>query len=954
MKHPLTPYQVCYLAHDLTRKCAPDDPNRINAPVFDARIDLNPHQLEAALFALESPFASGVLLADEVGLGKTVEAGLLLAQRWAEGKRRLLVVAPASLTRQWADELQDKFHLPATVLTSASSAAGTPTNDDSPWACDGVVICSYHFAAAREASLKKEWWDLVVLDEAHRLRNAYKVGNRIGQTLRDVFANTQKILLTATPLQNSLMELYGLMSVLDGHLFGDAASFKYQYGQKRSDAALKPLADRIAPYCRRTLRRDVAGYIKWTHRKAHLVRFRETPEEKALYDALSDYLAKPHLFAIPKRNRHLMALMLRKLQASSPAALAGTLERLVATLAAEVAEEEMRYRATRVFSDDVDTFPVMLDEWTEEEEPESQRPNTGEQSAVWSAHEEQRVLKSIVSQARGLNRCTKADSLLATLWHAFTLSNAARERAGQQRMQPKAIIFTESRRTQDYLIERLQEVVTEDEIVAFNGTNDGPQAKAIVASWRAARAGTDQVTGNYSADARAALVQHFRSTASVMVATEAAAEGLNLQFCNLVVNYDLPWNPQRIEQRIGRCHRYGQRCDVVVINFLNEANAADQRVYELLDTKCRLFEGVFGASDEILGAIGTDFNFEKRIALIYESCRTPEEIDEGFARLQQELDEQITHARNSATDKLFARFKPEVTDRVRTDAKKRQRRVGEALWGITREVLRGHTTFNDDDRSFILDRLPDRSLDVPLGCYVLPQDEDSTTSHAYRLGHPLAQWVLSQGRAIRPVVKEVLLHESPERVGAESGWCLCCLVTTTGATASEEVLGVCTETVDWRRLMECDSTVGEPCKVPLGVLTVLRNRMNSEVRRRSERTNNQSLKWVAREKAKLQAWARDKEIAIEREIQQVTEKADAAASASRATINEEEVAKKGMESLREEQLARKKVVELTERLLAVRRESGEEQGRMVLAMLKECDVKAEAKDLFLFFWKCAS
>src|ERR1019366_2817095 len=137
----------------------------------------------------------------------------------------------------------------------------------------------------------------------------------------------------------------------------------------------------------------------------------------------------------------------------------------------------------------------------------------------------------------------------------------------------------------------------------------------------------DIVTGIPAADRRKALVDYFRDHGSIMVATEAAAEGINLQFCSMVVNYDLPWNPQRIEQRIGRCHRYGQQHDVVVINFLNKANAADLRVFELLDEKFQLFSGVFGASDEILGTIESGVDFERRIVAIYQTCRTTEAIN---------------------------------------------------------------------------------------------------------------------------------------------------------------------------------------------------------------------------------------------------------------------------------------------------------------------------------------
>src|SRR5690606_18712894 len=146
------------------------------------------------------------------------------------------------------------------------------------------------------------------------------------------------------------------------------------------------------------------------------------------------------------------------------------------------------------------------------------------------------------------------------------------------------------------------------------------------------------------ADTRAALVEHFKERGKVMIATEAGAEGINLQFCSLVINYDLPWNPQRIEQRIGRCHRYGQKHDVVVVNFVDRSNEADARVYELLSQKFKLFEGVFGASDEVLGAIGSGVDFERRIAAIYQNCREPAEIQAGFEALQSELAGEINEA----------------------------------------------------------------------------------------------------------------------------------------------------------------------------------------------------------------------------------------------------------------------------------------------------------------------
>lgn len=203
----------------------------------------------------------------------------------------------------------------------------------------------------------------------------------------------------------------------------------------------------------------------------------------------------------------------------------------------------------------------------------------------------------------------------------------------------------------------------------FNGTNTDPESQEIYKKWLEKHTGTEKVTGSKTADMRSALVDYFRDEATIMIATEAAAEGINLQFCSLVVNYDLPWNPQRIEQRIGRCHRYGQKHDVVVVNFLNIKNAADRRVYELLDQKFKLFSGVFGASDEVLGSIESGVDFEKRIARIYQECRTEEEIQASFDALQKELEARINKEIMRTRQKLLENFDEEVTEKLRVNLK---------------------------------------------------------------------------------------------------------------------------------------------------------------------------------------------------------------------------------------------------------------------------------------------
>jgi adenine-specific DNA-methyltransferase len=217
-----TDHQAKYFAYDLTRRFAPDSAERLAGAVAGAQVDLNPHQVDAALFAFASPFSKGALLADEVGLGKTIEAGLVISQRWAERKRRVLIIVPSNLRKQWHQELSEKFFLPCEILESKSYNQAIKSGKVRPFDIpNAVVICSYQFARNKSSDVHAAPWDLVVIDEAHRLRNVYKPSNVIANTLKRALSEKQKLLLTATPLQNSLLELYGLVSFIDDHAFGD-------------------------------------------------------------------------------------------------------------------------------------------------------------------------------------------------------------------------------------------------------------------------------------------------------------------------------------------------------------------------------------------------------------------------------------------------------------------------------------------------------------------------------------------------------------------------------------------------------------------------------------------------------------------------------------------------------------------------------------------------------------
>jgi superfamily II DNA or RNA helicase len=654
MQSLLTDYHAKYFAHELTKRCSSDSLEKLAGAVASAQVDLNPHQVDAALFAFNSPLSKGALLADEVGLGKTIEAGLVLSQKWAERKRRVLVITPANLRKQWHQELTEKFFLPCQILETKSYNDAVKRGNFRPLEIpNAIVICSYQFARSKAADVANMPWDLVVIDEAHRLRNVYKPSNVIANTLKQALAGKSMLLLTATPLQNSLLELFGLVSFIDEHAFGDIKSFREQFTNLTQEQVFHTLKARLKPICQRTLRRQVTSYIPFTKRRPMVEEFTPEESEDRLYNLVSEYLRRDNLQALPASQRSLITLVLRKLLASSTFAIAGALESMSKRLKAKL----QKAKPAESFEDELDQDYEALDQ-TAEEWPEDQPGESLSDADRAAIEAEVADLDAFATLARSIEHNAKGRALVKALAIAFP---KAVELGALQR----AIIFTESRRTQNYLLRVLADSPFKDGIVLFNGTNTDDRSKQIYAAWLARHQGTDRVTGSKTADMRSALVDYFREEGRIMIATEAGAEGINLQFCSLVVNYDLPWNPQRIEQRIGRCHRYGQKHDVVVVNFLNRKNEADRRVFELLSEKFKLFDGVFGASDEVLGAIESGVDFEKRIAAIYQGCRKPEEIKTAFDQLQLELSFEINETMSQTRRKLLENFDDEVREKLK-------------------------------------------------------------------------------------------------------------------------------------------------------------------------------------------------------------------------------------------------------------------------------------------------
>lgn len=474
------------------------------------------------------------LLADEVGLGKTVEALMVLREYQLRGMvRRTLILTPPALTRHWRGELEAK----AGIESRSTDDAGFRADPVGFWREPGVVVASLALArGARHAPLvQAQPWDLVVVDEAHHLKRRSTLAYQLVNGLRSRFL----LLLTATPVETDLEEIYNLVTLLAPGQLTTPAAFRRQFVDPKDPTRPKD-ADRL----RRLLGEVMVRNTRAQSGLALPPRFVETlaveplPEERAAYNEVVALL-REHAHVGAAR---LAAATLLLEAGSSPAALLATLEKISA---AERHGDELRTGAAR-----------------------------------------------IAARIRAITRCRKLEALLRIV------------EASQERV----LVFTSYRRTADYVAAAVAGLGVKVE--SFHG-------------------------GMTSAE-RHAAVERFRAAARVLVATDVGGEGQNLQFCSTLVNFDLPWNPAQVEQRIGRLHRMGQIEPVRVFNLCSKGTV-EERVLDVLDRRLHLFELVVGEIDMVLGALTDERDLEERILALYAQSRSEGEIDAGFDQLASEL-----------------------------------------------------------------------------------------------------------------------------------------------------------------------------------------------------------------------------------------------------------------------------------------------------------------------------
>ena len=796
----LNPIQRRLLAEDLVRLRRPDEQRRYASSQRQGRVDPNPHQIDAVVFALRRIPEGGCILADEVGLGKTIEAGLIISQLMAEEMRRVLLVVPKSLLGQWKTELYALFGIDAREgHLDPEAFAGT-----------GVFLTHRELAGGTKgASVLKavDPFDLVVVDEAHEVFSGiykrygkdgvYDQDSHQAQTagrLREVIkrSGSPVVLLTATPIQNSLAELWGLVQYVEptGTLLGRLPTFREVFCETGDRTVLPEQAGelrrRLQTVLQRTLRRQAQEFLQipFVERHSRVFEYAMSPEEQALYADVTAWLMREHLYAFRGKQRHLLLISFHRRMASSLPALAESLRRVAQRLRERLA------RRGHVVSDDNTQFLQEMAADLEEDADPAVSPDgevaevpTNEPTPITETDEgiraELEVVAGFAARAGQLGHDSKARRLLEAL-------RFVQNRGAQGQGSGKAVVFTESLTTQDYLRSLLLEHGYQpDDVTVFRGDNVGPDADRALEQWEADEGHAIASAHRPSRDVaiRLALVHEFKHRSKVFISTEAGGKGLNLQFCDTIINYDLPWNPQRIEQRIGRVHRYGQKRGVTVISFLAAGNVAQRLTLEILTHKLDLFGKVLDASDAVLyepshaapeslvASVGVDF--EKELRVIYGRARSLDDVTADLQHLRDTMENRRL-AFNEVQERASGLIESRLDDAVRQVLASYQSSLPSELEGLDRDVeLITRAYFDSAGISYTREQQPGRVAYQVDASDLLPEgyregfvasvgdSRSISEGESLHVGHPVVQAAVAAARQATSAPVDLVFDAAP-------------------------------------------------------------------------------------------------------------------------------------------------------------------------------------------------
>ena len=591
-------YHIFYEISEINKLITSKGYDRLIPTFSSSAMKVYPHQIAETMFALDSN-EKGLILGNEAGLGKTFTSMIFISQNYIEGKK-ILIVTPLSLIGQWNELIAYNLTLDYKVLTGEEKPEENMFNDK-------VVLTTYEYLNNKFDLLRKASFDIVIFDEAQRVGSFYNDKNKYINNLRECVRNSFKLLLTPLPFEINILKLYGIIKFIDESAFNgmDKDTFFKRYYKKEENQ--KELIEQVNRYCFRTLKSQVKHYVKIPNRVIKMIKYSFNTKEQKLYTMIENYIKMENKKIFPKMELYDLTLMFTKNLSSS-----------------------------------VNSFSNMLENVIKRAEN------------IENCNEELEKLKTMLEFTKSIKSSYKIKQLQLILKNGFN----SLKKVGANK---KAIIFTESKATQQYLYNVLKDKY---KVLVFNGDN--------------------------SRDYK--IIEEFKRKFDILIATDIASEGFNLDFCCFVINYDLPYNVLKLEQRISRCHRQGQAFDVLVVNFFNENNFYDIRILELINKRLKQFNGIMGMTDTVI-----DFSEDMEINL-----RTKEEIEQEYNNiLEDNREENIQLLDNTETIVKYV-FNREIEEKYTINTaylKYKNDFINNAIWELAKFVLEDEKGFKCDEET---------------------------------------------------------------------------------------------------------------------------------------------------------------------------------------------------------------------------------------------------------------
>lgn len=713
----VTPYHAKYLAAVIRRKFPQSSVDRLIPIIYDADIGIHPHQIATANKILNSPVSSGYILSDQLGMGKSIEAAIIISWLWHKGEKKILVIAPVSQVEMWRKLLKVNFGLPTEIMTDENIATLKNDKKKEPLDIGRVLICTYKFAYEHESLIQNNKWDFVVVDEAHRLKDIYDIKSAIGDSIRASTLPHKKLLLTSTPFQSTMKRLFRIANMVDKYIFGDQRSYNYQFVSITDDINYKDLGKRLESVMSRTEAKRVPDFIGKARKSEILVQYEGNDIERDYITAMNNYFIDSSKFGLPSEKASLQSLALYKQVTLSPKIAMGGLGIIDQGLEILRKGEDQSDFLIEKFSEDIETLPWIKNEWFRSTQEVLDIKDF--KSIQKDVEEEKKRLLLLREYVLAVKKDSRLNAFMAGL-------NKSEELIRSIKGKKRILVYTESLQAQKYLVFMLRDARKKG-VYYINATNKDEESEKIYKAFIRNKKNRFLITGIEEIDRRTAIIQEFEAKGRILVATDRGLADQTLKHTYVVINYDLPVDPYITQLRISKIHGHLNPNDIIIVNIVSKDNEFEVWNYEKQRDTFDLFTGEYGRSDIPVGAIGVGSDFGMLIFGYYMKHHTIHLVERAFRKIAIQIKEAKSTSMRNYYSKLLlesARREQEHWDEVMKEFKPKLDLLLQGVLHVSAIMTQGYGKISARGAGTLrLTKKPFRMSDEDLGDYTFDLNE---------------------------------------------------------------------------------------------------------------------------------------------------------------------------------------------------------------------------------------